>query len=105
MLQITPEQLKTLLDEQQPTLLLDVREPWEYEICHLEPSLNISMSRIPSHLHEINPEQEIVVFCHHGMRSMQVASYLESNGFDKICNLVGGIDAWAVTVDPSLPRY
>ena len=105
MKQIAPEQLKQSMDAGNAPLLLDVRESWEYAICHIADSININMAQIPSRLHDLNPEREIIVICHHGWRSLQVASYLESNGFDNISNLLGGIDAWAVTVDPSLPRY
>lgn len=86
-------------------LLLDVREPWEYEHCHLEGSLHIPMGQIPNRHQELNQNQEIVVVCHHGMRSLQVAQYLEKIGFKNVSNLNGGIDAWAREVDPEMPVY
>lgn len=86
-------------------LLLDVREPWEYEHCHLEGSLHIPMGQIPNRHQELNQNQEIVVVCHHGMRSLQVAQYLEKIGFKNVSNLNGGIDAWAREVDPDMPVY
>lgn len=85
--------------------LLDVRETWEYEICHIDDSINISMSEVPTRISEINPEQDIVVICHHGVRSMQVASYLEAQGYTNVSNLAGGIDAWARTVEPVMTQY
>lgn len=103
--QITPEQLKKDLDEGKTPVILDVRETWEYEICHIDNSLHIGMSEIPTRLNELRPDDEIIVMCHHGGRSMQVGNYLESQGFKKIINLAGGIDAWAVSVDPSIARY
>ncbi len=105
MKEITPEELKSSMDAGNIPALLDVRETWEYEICHIDNSVNISMSQIPARMAEFNPEQEIVVICHHGMRSLQVASYLESHGYTNISNLAGGIDAWARTVDPSMAQY
>ena len=105
MKEITPEELKSCMDAGNTPALLDVRETWEYEICHIDKSVNISMSQISSRMTELNPDQEIVVICHHGMRSLQVANYLESQGYANISNLVGGIDDWARTVDPSMAQY
>jgi rhodanese-related sulfurtransferase len=105
MKEIIPEELKSCMDAGNIPALLDVRETWEYEICHIDNSFNISMSQIPSRITELNPDQEIVLICHHGMRSLQVANYLESQGYTNISNLVGGIDAWARTVDPSMAQY
>jgi rhodanese-related sulfurtransferase len=105
MKQFTVEQLKEYLDAGNKPVILDVREVWEYEICHLENSKNISMSLIPARLEELDPEDETIVLCHHGMRSTQVATYLESQGFNNLINLVGGIDAWAKSVDASMPKY
>ena len=105
MKQITPEELKLSMDMGNLPTLLDVRETWEYEICHIDKSVNISMSLIPSRLAELNPEKEIVIICHHGVRSLQVAGYLEAQGFTNISNLAGGIDAWARSVEPVMTQY
>ncbi len=86
-------------------LLLDVREPWEYEKCHLENSQLIPMRQIPSILNELDPDQETIVICHHGIRSRSVAAYLSSNEFTNVINLTGGIDAWAKYIDQSMPTY
>lgn len=86
-------------------LLLDVREEWEYRLCHLEGSLHIPMARIPERIASLDPERETVLICHHGVRSQRVALYLEQRGFMNLVNLEGGIDAWAVAVDPAMPRY
>lgn len=88
-----------------PPLLLDVREPWEYEKCHLDNSKLIPMRQIPAALDDLDQKQEIVVICHHGIRSRQVAYYLESEGFDKVINLEGGVEAWAKDIDPTMQRY
>ena len=86
-------------------LLLDVREPWEHQICAIAGSRHIPMGEIPARRDEIDRQAEVVVICHHGGRSLQVAMFLESNGFSKLHNLAGGVDAWARSVDPSMPVY
>lgn len=86
-------------------LLLDVREPWEFEQCHLENSILIPMRQIPEHSEQLDSSQEIVVICHHGIRSRQVAQFLESLGFNNLINLTGGVEAWATKVDLSMKRY
>jgi rhodanese-related sulfurtransferase len=92
-------------EERARPLLLDVREPWEFELCHLPGSVPMPMNSIPARLDELDPETETVVVCHHGVRSQQVGLYLEHAGFSAVINLAGGIDAWSNTVDPSLRRY
>ncbi|MGE5387170.1 MAG: rhodanese-like domain-containing protein [Betaproteobacteria bacterium] len=86
-------------------VLLDVRENWEYEFCHLPDSLPIPMNAVPDRIGELDPHAETVVVCHHGMRSQQVALYLEHSGFSAVHNLAGGIDAWSNAIDPSMRRY
>lgn len=88
-------------------LLLDVREPWEYQICALENSTLIPMRQIPAAVEqgELDPQQETVVICHHGIRSKQVGRYLENCGFDNIINLTGGVEAWAREVDVHMATY
>lgn len=86
-------------------LLLDVREPWEWERARIEGSELIPMREVPARLDELDPEREVVAICHHGARSQQVAMYLEKNGFPKVHNLQGGVDAWSRTVDPAVPLY
>ncbi|MFZ6817095.1 rhodanese-like domain-containing protein [Undibacterium sp. Ji22W] len=86
-------------------LLLDVREPWEYETCHIPQSLLMSMHSVPLRFEELDRDAEIVCVCHHGGRSMQVAHFLERSGFNQIINLTGGVHAWALQVDTSMPTY
>ncbi len=86
-------------------LLLDVREPWEYEKARIEGSQLVPMGEIPARLGELDPDQEVITICHHGGRSMQVAMFLEKSGFAKVHNLAGGVDSWSKTVDPSVPVY
>jgi len=102
----TPQELHKRLAQAGPApLLLDVREPWEYDIARIPGARLIPMSQIDAALDTLDAEQEIVVICHHGRRSQQVAQYLEANGFSQVANLSGGIEAWSLEIDPSLPRY
>jgi rhodanese-related sulfurtransferase len=86
-------------------MLLDVREPNEYAYCHIPGAVLVPMNTIPERLPELDEEAAIVCICHHGMRSMQVARYLEQQGFGNVMNLVGGVHAWAQQVDPDMPVY
>jgi len=102
---ISAEGLKELLDLDRHMSLLDVREPWEFELCHIHGSINIPMSEIVNNLGILDRSGETVVICHHGMRSLQIAAYLENEGFEKVVNLEGGIAAWASRIDSQMPRY
>lgn len=86
-------------------LLLDVRENWEFETCKIDGSTLIPMQTIPARIEELDDDAQIVCICHHGARSMQVAAFLERNGFTNLINLTGGIHAWAVQVDSTMPKY
>jgi rhodanese-related sulfurtransferase len=103
--QLSAPELKTKLDNQEPLLLLDVRELNEFHYARLDNSVLIPLNQIPARLNELDKQQAIVVVCHHGMRSQQAALYLEHAGFSDIANLHGGIDAWSVQCDSSVPRY
>jgi rhodanese-related sulfurtransferase len=107
MQQVRAQQLaEWLADENRPDpVLLDVREPWEIELCQLAGSQHIPMHLVPMRCDEIDPDQEVVVICHHGGRSMQVAMFMERKGFASVYNLTGGVEAWAGEVDPSMRRY
>jgi rhodanese-related sulfurtransferase len=85
--------------------LLDVREPWELEACRIPDTIHVPMREIPARLSELNAEADTVVICHHGVRSMRVAQFLEQQRFARVYNLTGGVDAWARTVDPAMPTY
>ena len=82
-----------------------MREPWEFSICKIEGSVNISMSEPEKLISELNANDEIIAICHHGMRSFQVCNYLENNAFNKVLNLDGGIDSWAKTIDTDMAQY
>lgn len=103
--EIQPAELKSRLDSGDTPLLLDVRQPEEVEVASIDGARCIPMNAVPFEMDELDPASEIVVFCHHGGRSMQVAQLLSMRGFSNVKNLAGGIDAWAVTVDRSVPRY
>lgn len=104
--EISVGELKSLQDGAQELMVLDVREPWEYETAHIEGSRHIPMGEIPARFNqELDPERHIVVLCHHGVRSMNVTAWLRQQGFDKVQSLRGGIDRWSREVDPSVPLY
>ncbi len=94
-----------LESSRKPPLLLDVRQPWEYELCKIENSVLISMSQIPAEIKALDSGRETVVICHHGIRSRSVARYLEQHGFSNIINLSGGVAQWAKTVDNQMAVY
>jgi rhodanese-related sulfurtransferase len=101
-----PELAVWMADESRAKpVLLDVREPWEYQTCHIDGSVLIPMNDIPARLSELEEDAPIVCICHHGARSMSVAAFLERNGFTQITNLTGGIHAWAQQVDGTMPTY
>jgi rhodanese-related sulfurtransferase len=105
MAEITPAELKARLDRRDRPLLLDVRQDWETRLCRLPDAVHIPIEEIELRTEELNPEDEIVVYCHQGVRSAAVADYLRQLGFKDVRNLVGGLDGWARAVDPSMRRY
>jgi rhodanese-related sulfurtransferase len=86
-------------------LLIDVREPWEYEICRTEGSASMPLGRLPERLDGIDAQRPVVCICHHGARSLHAAMLLEQHGCREVYNLSGGVDAWARQVDPGMPIY
>ncbi len=104
--EFSPKELKDHLEQATiKPMILDVREPWEYERCHLEDSKLVPMREIPNAMHELDPDEEIIVVCHHGIRSRAVANYLSQNDYPKVINLSTGIDGWARDIDVSMPIY
>ncbi|MBI4418922.1 MAG: ThiF family adenylyltransferase, partial [Ignavibacteriales bacterium] len=101
---IIAEELKEKLESGEGVFILDVREPYEYEIVNIGGYL-IPLGDLPNRVHELDSSQQIAVHCHHGGRSQRAVEFLRELGFKKVKNLVGGIDEWAVKIDPSLPRY
>ena len=106
MIEKNPNEIQQILDDSsQNTLVLDVREHWEYDICHINESLHIPMGKLIGRLDEIDKDKILIVVCHHGIRSRVVGQYLSSNGFENILNLNGGLDKWAQEIDKGMSRY
>ena len=105
--QISVTQLKAWLDDMasDKPVLLDVREPQEFAHCHIEGAQLMPMNTVPAQVQALDADRPTVVICHHGMRSAQVAMYLQQQGFGKLFNLSGGVAAWAAQVDSAMPTY
>lgn len=102
---VSPGYLAQVLNSGPSHRLVDVRDQWEFELCRIAGSENIPMGELMGRLDSLGKEDPIVVICHHGMRSQQVAAYLDSLGYSNIMNLEGGVDAWSRVVDPEMPQY
>lgn len=101
-----PELAIWLADETRAKpVLLDVREPWEFQTCHIEGALPMPMQTVPERMQELDEDAPIVCICHHGARSMAVAAFLERQGYKQTINLDGGVHAWALQVDNGMPTY
>jgi rhodanese-related sulfurtransferase len=103
--EITPRELDARIKSGEDVLLIDVREPQEYAIARIEGARLLPLSRFAEWANALNKKDEIIVMCHHGIRSAQVCAYLAAQGFERMVNLAGGIDAWSSEVDQSVPRY
>ena len=104
--EITAEAFAQQRQQPNPPLLLDVREPWEFQTASLPNSLLMPMGEVTSRAHrELDPDAHIVVLCHHGMRSLSVTMWLRNQGFEQSQSLAGGIDHWSRTIDPTIPLY
>ena len=104
--EITCEDLKRRLDAGEELRLVDCREPWEHDLVKLLDSANIPMNDTPARLDEYRAfAGPVVVYCHHGMRSLNVVTWLRGQGVENVASLRGGIDAWSRGIDPALPRY
>ncbi|MDP9050528.1 MAG: rhodanese-like domain-containing protein [Acidobacteriota bacterium] len=107
--EITPEafqNLRSAADSTEAPVLLDVREPWEFQTASVADSLLMPMGDVTSRAHaELDPDAHIVVLCHHGQRSLSVAMWLRAQGFERAQSLAGGIDGWSRAIDPTVPRY
>ena len=103
--QYSPEQLRQRLEEDSQPFLLDVREPHEFAYARIAGSVLIPLQQLPARFSEVPADREVVVICHHGMRSQQACHFLQHSGYENLVNLKGGIDAWSVICDASVPRY
>ena len=103
--QLSVNDLQKKIARNENIFLLDVREPNEFQYAYIANSTLIPLNQIPNRLTELDFKQEIIVLCHHGMRSQHAANYLIQSGFENVSNLIGGIDAWSCNCDHSIPRY
>jgi rhodanese-related sulfurtransferase len=105
-IEISAGDVKAKLDAGEPLRLIDCREPFEWELCRIEGARLLPMNSIPQHLQELDDDgPPIVVYCHHGVRSMSVVDWLRRQGVENCQSMSGGIDYWSLTVDRSVPRY
>jgi len=105
-LELSVEDTKRLLDTRPgQVVLIDVREPHEVEICRIAGAQLIPMRQIPENVGALPKDKHLLIHCHHGGRSLRVTQYLRANGFEAVTNVAGGIDAWSLTIDPTVPRY
>jgi rhodanese-related sulfurtransferase len=104
-IEISPREVKDLLARDDKVLFVDVREPWEYQTTHIEGSVLIPLGQIPANLARLENAAQLVLFCHHGMRSLDAAAWLRAQGVEGAKSMTGGIERWSTEVDPSVPRY
>jgi rhodanese-related sulfurtransferase len=104
-IQISPREVRDLLARNPEVLFVDVREQWEYDAAHIEGSILIPMPEIPSNLARLERAEEIVLFCHHGIRSLDAAAWLRTQGVEGARSMAGGIERWSNEIDPSVARY
>ena len=104
-LEISVAELKARIDRGEKLKLVDVREPWEWQLCRIEGAELIPMGTVPAHLQALDVEEDVICYCHHGMRSMDVAVWLRGQGVEGAKSLAGGIDRWSMEIDPKVPRY
>ena len=102
---LSVEEIKKRIDSGNPLVILDVREPWEYQTAKIEGSTLIPLGQLEKRIDELDKEADIVCLCHMGVRSYRAMKFLQSCGFKNVKNLAGGIDAWSVKIDPKVPRY
>jgi rhodanese-related sulfurtransferase len=104
-IEITPREVKDLLARDPKVLFADVREHWEYDTARIAGSVLIPLGDIPSNLQRLKNADHVVFFCHHGMRSLDAAAWLRSQGVESAQSMTGGIERWSTEIDPSVPRY
>jgi rhodanese-related sulfurtransferase len=107
-IEITPTEVKRRMDSGDSIVLIDVREPEEHRAARIEGARLIPMRTVPANLQTIegwSDEADVVVFCHHGVRSLQVVNWLREQGVINASSMAGGIDRWSIEIDPAVPRY
>lgn len=103
--EVSPQELHSLLKPDHEYVLLDVRQPWEFDICHLPCSINIPLGDLDKASTQLPDDKDLVTICHHGVRSKQAAILLEQCGYQNVISLQGGVDAWARDINPKMERY
>jgi len=104
-IEITPAEVKAKLSRGEKFAFIDVREKWEYDTSHIDGSTLVPLRTIPNNLEKLHAASEIILFCHHGMRSLDAANWLRSQGIGNARSMAGGIDRWSTEIDPKVPRY
>jgi rhodanese-related sulfurtransferase len=104
-LQISPAEAKAHLARGDGVLLVDVREPWETQLCRIEGAILMPMGTVPANVQKLDVDGEVICYCHHGVRSLDVAFWLRSQGVERARSMTGGIDRWSSEIDPGVPRY
>lgn len=104
-IEISVQDLKRIRDEGAPGTLIDVREAWETRLCRIEGGIPMPLTNLSQLARKLDPAQPVYVYCHHGGRSLQAAMWLRRNGYPQAVSVRGGIEAWALEIDPAVPRY
>ena len=104
-LEITPADVKARLDQGEKLVLIDVREPWEYALCRIEGAKHVPLGTLAASLETVPDVDEVICYCHHGMRSLDAAAWLRFQGIERAKSLAGGIERWSIEIDPKIPRY
>jgi rhodanese-related sulfurtransferase len=104
-LEITPAEMKARIERGENLVLIDVREPWEHELCRIEGAKLVPLGSLAASLNTLPDVEEVICYCHHGMRSLDAAAWLRFRGFAKAKSMAGGIERWSVEIDPRVPRY
>ncbi len=104
-LEITPADVKARIDRGEKLVLIDVRELWEHQVCRIEGAKLVPLGSLAASLQTLPDVDEVICYCHHGMRSLDAAAWLRFQGFEKAKSLAGGIERWSLEVDPKVPRY
>jgi len=104
-LEITPKDVKARLDRGEKLHLVDVREPWEYDLCRIEGAKHVPLGSLAASRQTLPDVDEVICYCHHGMRSLDAATWLRFQGIERAKSLAGGIERWSLDVDPNVPRY
>ena len=105
MIENSPKEIESLINNNEKIIILDVREKWEYDICHIKNSLHIPMGQLVDRMSEFDKYDLYVIVCHHGIRSRMIGKYLSNIGFTNIVNLTNGIDGWADEIDNTMEKY